>query len=110
MQLLRSHASSFSNLLPGAKSAAEECEREVEQEQEMEKLIEKEVQLIACVPRKETDWNTWQEALQSGTLQEFVHRASTEVRSYPKLLVHAMYVCHLWLTFITSVPHYEYAY
>lgn len=104
LQLLHSHTTRFSDLFPGANSAAEECERQVEQEQQVEKQMETEVQLIASVPQKESDWNTWETALQSKTLQEFLHCASTEVHA--RLLVLAVQLAanirHILL-------HYEYA-
>jgi predicted helicase len=89
LQLLRAHASSFSEQVQALSSAAEECEREVEQEQEVEQEMEQEVYRARTVERRETNWDSWEEALQGNTLQNVVGMAArTKVR------FHELHVCY----------------
>lgn len=67
LKLLRLHASKFSQRLVGASTAAEECERELEQDQatEAEQQMDQHIQHKSSVGRLESNWNSWEIALQT---------------------------------------------
>lgn len=82
---LLAHALKFADHVASASgAAAEECEREVEQQQEVEQEMEQEVHHEKVVPRRETNWACWQEALRCSTSNGFVRvAAKTPVCSLP---------------------------
>ena len=79
LQLLNTHASEFPQKVQPAGSAEEECEREVEQEQEAEQDQEQEVEHEVAVARLETDWPSWQGALECKSMEKFVVASGSQV-------------------------------
>jgi hypothetical protein len=73
LQLLHAHAFAFPQQVETVDSVAGECEREVHQVMEVEQEMEQEVQHARMVARCETGWDNWEKALQSSTLQSFLH-------------------------------------
>jgi hypothetical protein len=76
LQLLHTHASSFTELVKDVGSAAEECEREVEQLKENEREREQETQHARTEPRFETNWSSCEKALQCKSLPVFLQKTS----------------------------------
>lgn len=78
--LQHSHADKFSKQVAGASTAAEECERELELLPEVQKQVIREVHTKRAVALPETNWVSWEIALQSKTLHSFKITAEASVQ------------------------------
>lgn len=89
LTLLHAHASKLSDRVSSAAgTAADECEREDEKEAEVEQKMNEEVYREREVPRCESNWVSWEQALLCNSLHEFVSVAAhTPVRCLIILIV-----------------------